>query len=126
MNRYIQVVTGVFMAAVLGTAYGNEPDPATVQLHDQGFRVEAPSGASMLEVRLMGPQRTVLFESRTTGGPIDWTLSGGEGDGDYRYEAVVVMDIGGVPQQRNRPGGFEVKGGRVMVPAPVTTEALME
>ena len=125
MKPFIQSIFNSLIIMVISfSAYAAqpEPEPATVWFDSQGFNVEAPAGASMLEVRLMGPARTLLFEARSTGEPINWQLNGNEVDGEYRYEAVVVMDIDGVPRQRNLPGGFEVEKG-VVVPPPVPVNA---
>jgi len=95
----------------------------TVDLHGQGFSVRTAYGVSSLEVRVMGPQRTVLFEQRTEGAPIHWNLTGAGGDGDYRYEAVAVTGSGDQAQQHVKPGGFEVDGGQVVIPpAPAESE----
>jgi hypothetical protein len=90
---------------------------AQLSFHDQGFSVEAPLEATQLELRLMGPARTVLFEQRSAGESIDWSLNGNQSDGDYRYEAIVVIDHNGTPQQHNHPGGFIVQDGRLVIPA---------
>lgn len=117
MLRSIQSSISVFLVLTASlSAQAVEPEPATILFHDQGFTVEAPAGASLLEVRLMDPARTLLLDRRTARGPIAWTLSGSEADGEYRYEAVVVMNIDGKARQRTLPGGFEVKGGLVIAP----------
>ena len=127
MLRSIQPLTSVFM--ILATSLSvqaAEPEPATMSFNQTGFTVSAPAGAALLEVRLMGPARTLLLDARTAGEPIAWTLSGNEADGEYRYEAVVVMDIEGKARQRTLPGGFEVKGGLVIAPPRPATGTLMQ
>ena len=127
MKQSIQsLISGLTLLAMSFSTYAAEPEPATVWFDTQGFNVEAPPGSSMLEVRLMGPERTLLFEARSDGEPIHWQLNGNEADGEYRYEAVVVMEIDGKPRQRNLPGGFEVqKGAVVPPPLPVNIDDLM-
>ena len=123
MKRSIQsLISGLTLLAMSLPTCATEPEPATVWFDAQGFSVDAPPGASMLEVRLMGPERTLIFESRTKGESIEWQISDDKIDGEYRYEAVVVMDIDGVPRQRNLPGGFEVEKG-IVVPPPVPVNA---
>ena len=123
MKLFIQsIFNSLFIMVISFSAYATEPEPATVWFDTQGFNVQAPPGASMLEVRLMGPERTLLFEARSDGEPIHWQLNGNEADGEYRYEAVVVMEIDGKPRQRNLPGGFEVQNGAV-VPPPLPIDA---
>lgn len=114
---YVPTTLAVMLLLVSALpAHGGKIEPPTVHFEGQGFRVQAPAGATLLEVRLRGPQRTLILEKRTAGAPISWTLDGGDGDGDYRYEAVVVTEIDGKPRQRNASGGFEVQGGLLIAP----------
>ena len=123
MNRFTQLmISSLILLTISLPTYASDPEPATVMFDAQGFTVDAPSGASMLEVRLMGPERTLLFEAQTGGESIDWQLSGTEADGEYRYEAVVVMEIDGKAHQTNLPGGFEVEAGSI-VPPPLPVNA---
>jgi len=98
-----------------------EVEPATISFNGGGFYASAPSGATQLEVRVADPARNVVFEKRTEGESITWTLSGNEGDGEYRYEAVVVKKIGGKFKQNTTAGGFEVQGGLVIPPPEPTS-----
>ncbi len=98
--------------------------PAKVAFFGSGFTVQAPAGASQLELRVADPQRRSVFEQRTNGTDIHWSLQGTEQDGEYRYEAVVVMEVHGQMKQRNAAGGFELQGGVLMGPPdPVAIES---
>ncbi len=128
MKHYIQtMINSLFILTISLPVSANEPTPATLWFDDHGFTVTAPAGTAMLEVRLMGPERSLIFSELSEGQPIDWQISDAEIDGDYRYEAVVVINVDGKAQQSNWPGGFEVIDGRVIAPPqPVATEADIE
>ncbi len=118
MKYIIQIMINSLLIVFISLpAYASEPEPATLWFDEQGFTVEAPARAAMLELRMMGPERTLIFSELSKGKPIDWQISDAEIDGEYRYETVVVViDIDGVQRQRNHSGGFEVKDGSLIVP----------
>ncbi len=97
MKHCIQtMINGLFILTISLPVSANKPTPATLWFDDHGF-----TGTAMLEVRLMGPERTLIFSELSKGQPIDWQISDAEIDGDYRYEAVVVMNVDGKAQQSN-------------------------
>jgi hypothetical protein len=76
----------------------------------------APYAASMLQMRIMGPQRSLIYSESSTGDTLYWQRSGNETNGEYRYEVVVVTDNHGKAQQHNQSGGFIIDAGQLIVP----------
>ena len=66
----------------------NEPTTVAIAWHTYGFSATPKGSASLLAVRIGGPQRVIWLDQRTSGGPIDWTLPGEAPDGSYRYESL--------------------------------------
>ncbi len=98
--------------------------PAKVVFFGSGFTVQAPAGASQLELRIVDPNRYPVYSQSSDGGDIHWAMSGAEINGEYRYEAVVVMEIQGQMKQRNAGGGFDLQGGMLIGPPdPVAIES---
>ncbi len=93
---------------------------ATIEFNPQGFSVSGPDTATMLQVRLMSPQRKLIYSDQTTGSSLSWQQNGYEVDGDYRYQAITVTDNDGSPQQHTLAGGFEIQDGILIVPPTAT------
>jgi len=103
----------------------DQPEPIQVTFNYSGFEVQGSSGASQLELRVVDPQRRLLYENRTKGSAISWNLSGNEIDGEYRYEAVTVQKVDGQLKQYNQAGGFEIRTGQLVAPPePAVIESL--
>ena len=94
----------------------NEPTTVSIAWDTYGLSVTAQGQASLLAVRIAGPQRAILLDQRTAGATIDWTLPDGAPDGSYRYEVFVTTTRDGLPQSSLTPGGFEVRHGQIVRP----------
>ena len=81
-------------------AAGNEP--ATLDVSSQGISVTAQYEATMLQMRIMSPERNLIYSESSTGDSLHWQRSGNETKGEYRYEVVVVTDNNGKAQQHNQ------------------------
>ena len=113
----ITALTATFLWVFNQSVFAMDPaPPAEVAFFGSGLTVQAPAGATQLELRVVDPQRQEVFEQRTNGEDIHWTLQGTEGDGEYRFEAVSVVSMDGELKQRNTGGGFEVQGGVLIGP----------
>jgi hypothetical protein len=91
-------------------------EPATLDINSQGMSATAPYAASMLQMRIMGPQRSLIYSQSSTGDTLYWQRSGNETNGEYRYEVVVVTDNHGKAQQHNQSGGFTINAGQLIAP----------
>lgn len=117
MNERLKLLIMLVLAMLVpGVLWGAGEEPPHVEVEAYGLNVRASAGFKLLELRVAGPDRVLIHEERSRGGGIHWTLRGVEGDGEYRYEAVIVSKQGGKLTQRSRSGGFEVLGGRIDLP----------
>jgi hypothetical protein len=91
-------------------------EPATLDINSRGMSATAPNAATMLQMRIMGPQRSLIYSQSSTGDTLYWQRSGNETNGEYRYEVVVVTDNHGKAQQHNQSGGFTIDAGQLIVP----------
>jgi hypothetical protein len=82
----------------------------------------APNAATMLQMRIMGPQRSLIYSQSSTGDTLYWQRSDNETNGEYRYEVVVVTDNHGKAQQHNQSGGFTIDAGQLIVPVIPTAQ----
>ncbi len=98
------------------TALAADNQPATLDINSQGMSATAPYAASMLQMRIMGPQRSLIYSESNTGDTLYWQRSGNETNGEYRYEVVVVTDNHGKAQQHNQSGGFTIDAGQLIAP----------
>ncbi len=122
MKPFNTTVLALFSLIVSFASFATDQLPeAQVSFFGSGFTVQAPAGASQVELRVADPQRNEVYRQTTDGGDITWAMSGAEQSGEYRYEAVVVMEVNGQLKQRNSAGGFEVQGGMLIGP-PDTAE----
>ena len=94
------------------------PEPTTVSLawHTYGFSATPKGEASLMAVRIAGPQRVIWLDQRTAGDPVDWSLPGEAPDGSYRYEVFVTTTLDGEGQSDLTAGGFEVQNGQILRP----------
>ena len=97
-------------------AHANEPTTVSLAWHTYGFSATPKGSASLLAVRIGGPQRVIWLDQRTTGSPIDWTLPGEAPDGSYRYEVFVETTLDGEEESHLTGGGFEVQDGQILRP----------
>jgi hypothetical protein len=104
------------------TALAADYEPATLDINSRGMSATAPNAASMLQMRIMGPQRRLIYSQSSTGDTLYWQRSGNETNGEYRYEVVVVTDNHGKAQQHNQSGGFTIDAGQLIVPVIATAQ----
>jgi hypothetical protein len=104
-------------------AAGNQS--ATLDINSQGMSATAPNAASMLQMRIMGPQRSLIYSQSSTGETLYWQRSDNETNGEYRYEVVVVTDNNGKAQQHNQSGGFTIDAGQLIVPVIPTAQDVL-
>ena len=97
-------------------AQANEPRTVSIAWHTFGFSATPKGEASLMAVRIAGPQRVIWLDQRTAGEPVDWSLPGGAPDGSYRYEVFVTTTLDGQEQSDLTPGGFEVRQGQILRP----------
>ena len=101
-------------------AAGNQS--ATLDINSRGMSATAPNAASMLQMRIMGPQRSLIYSQSSTGDTLYWQRSDNETNGEYRYEVVVVTNNHGKAQQHNQSGGFTIDAGQLIVPVIPTAQ----
>ncbi len=116
MEKIITFAYGGIFLIISSFLFATEIESATIAFDEQGFSVQTTPEASQLQIRLVGPERSVIFEEITIGTSISWQLTGYETDGQYSYEIIVVSGNDGGLQQRNLPGGFEIKKGVIIPP----------
>jgi hypothetical protein len=104
------------------TALAADYEPATLDINSRGMSATAPYAATMLQMRIMGPQRSLIYSQSSTGDTLYWQRSGNETNGEYRYEVVVVTDNHGKAQQHNQSGGFTIDAGQLIVPVIATAQ----
>jgi hypothetical protein len=104
------------------TVLAADYEPATLDINSRGMSATAPYAASMLQMRIMGPQRSLIYSQSSTGDTLYWQRSGNETNGEYRYEVVVVTDNHGKAQQHNQSGGFTIDAGQLIVPVIATAQ----
>ena len=97
-------------------AQANEPTTVSIEWHTYGFSATPKGSASLLAVRIGGPQRVIWLDQRTAGAPIDWSLPGEAPDGSYRYEVFVETTLDGQEESNMTGGGFEVQNGQILRP----------
>ena len=104
------------------TALAADYEPATIDINSRGMSATAPNAAAMLQMRIMGPQRSLIYSQSSTGDTLYWQRSGNETNGEYRYEVVVVTDNHGKAQQHNQSGGFTIDAGQLITPVIPTAQ----
>jgi hypothetical protein len=104
------------------TVLAADYEPATLDINSRGMSATAPNAASMLQMRIMGPQRSLIYSQSSTGDTLYWQRSGNETNGEYRYEVVVVTDNHGKAQQHNQSGGFTIDAGQLITPVIPTAQ----
>jgi hypothetical protein len=107
------------------TALAADYEPATLDINSRGMSATAPYAATMLQMRIMGPQRSLIYSESSTGDTLYWQRSGNETNGEYRYEVVVVTDNHGKAQQHNQSGGFTIDAGQLIVPVIPTAQDVL-
>jgi hypothetical protein len=107
------------------TALAADYEPATLDINSRGMSATAPYAATMLQMRIMGPQRSLIYSQSSTGDTLYWQRSGNETNGEYRYEVVVVTDNHGKAQQHNQSGGFTIDAGQLIVPVIPTAQDVL-
>jgi hypothetical protein len=107
------------------TALAADNQSATLDITSQGMSATAPNAASMLQMRIMGPQRSLIYSQSSTGDTLYWQRSGNETNGEYRYEVVVVTNSNGKAQQHNQSGGFTIDAGQLIVPVIPTAQDVL-
>jgi hypothetical protein len=122
---YTLLLTSLTLLGCSLSALAADYEPATLDINSQGMSATAPNAASMLQMRIMGPQRSLIYSQSSTGDTLYWQRSGNETNGEYRYEVVVVTDNHGKAQQHNQSGGFTIDAGQLITPViPTTQDAL--
>ena len=104
------------------TALAADYEPATIDINSRGMSATAPNAAAMLQMRIMGPQRSLIYSQSSTGDTLYWQRSGNETNGEYRYEVVVVTDNHGKAQQHNQSGGITIDAGQLIAPVIPTAQ----
>ena len=104
------------------SALAADYEPATLDINSRGMSATAPNAATMLQMRIMGPQRSLIYSQSSTGDTLYWQRSDNETNGEYRYEVVVVTDNHGKAQQHNQSGGFTIDAGQLIVPVIPTAQ----
>ncbi len=115
-NSLTLLLTSLTLLGCSLTALAADNQPATLDINSRGMSATAPNAASMLQMRIMGPQRSLIYSQSSTGDTLYWQRSGNETNGEYRYEVVVVTDNHGKAQQHNQSGGFTIDAGQLIVP----------
>jgi hypothetical protein len=125
--KYIHtlLLTSLTLLGCSLTVLAADYEPATLDINSRGMSATAPYAASMLQMRIMGPQRSLIYSESSTGDTLYWQRSGNETNGEYRYEVVVVTDNHGKAQQHNQSGGFTIDAGQLIAPViPTAQDAL--
>ncbi len=104
------------------TALAADNQSATLDINSRGMSATAPYAATMLQMRIMGPQRSLIYSQSSTGDTLYWQRSNNETNGEYRYEVVVVTDNHGKAQQHNQSGGFTIDAGQLIAPVIPTAQ----
>jgi hypothetical protein len=107
------------------TVLAADYEPATLDIDSRGMSATAPYAATMLQMRIMGPQRSLIYSQSSTGDTLYWQRSGNETNGEYRYEVVVVTDNHGKAQQHNQSGGFTIDAGQLIAPVIPTAQDVL-
>jgi hypothetical protein len=76
----------------------------------------------MLQMRITGPQRRLIYSQSSTGDTLYWQRGDNETNGEYRYEVVVVTNNNGKAQQHNQSGGFTIGAGQLIAPVIATAQ----
>ena len=125
--KYINtlLITSLALLGCSLTVLAADYEPATLDINSRGMSATAPNAATMLQMRIMGPQRSLIYSQSSTGDTLYWQRSDNETNGEYRYEVVVVTDNHGKAQQHNQSGGFTIDAGQLIVPViPTAQDAL--
>ena len=116
------LLTSLTLLSCSLTALAADYEPATLDINSRGMSATAPNAATMLQMRIMGPQRSLIYSQSSTGDTLYWQRSDNETNGEYRYEVVVVTDNHGKAQQHNQSGGFTIDAGQLIVPVIPTAQ----
>ena len=79
--------TSVGMAADFGEFHSPDDEALILKEFDR-LHIEAPVAANLavMNVRVFGPDNTLLLSERTMGESVEFLVSGDLPDGEYRYE----------------------------------------
>ncbi len=84
--------TSVGMAADFGEFHSPDDEALILKEFDR-LHIEAPVAANLavMNVRVFGPDNTLLLSERTMGESVEFLVSGDLPDGEYRYETVSIF-----------------------------------
>lgn len=97
-NRLVHLLTIVLAATFLLSNPSFAKSNADVIISNSGISATGKPSITFMQLRIVDPSGQVIFDLRTDGSPVTWTLPKGASDGFYSYE----VSLGKEPKKEKR------------------------